>query len=402
MIFLYNILLTIAFPFVYLFMKIKLDKSEIKNRMRINFYGKNTIWIHAASVGEVNAATPLIKNLLSQFENILVTTITTTGKKTAESISNEISVNLLPLDYFSIMQNTFKRINPKIVILIETEFWPNLLYRANINNIPIVIVNGRISENSYPLYKKSKFFWKTPWKAIRAVGAQSEIDANRFRNLNFANVNNTHNLKFCLKLNNFESSEIRKKYNVSKDDFIVVFGSSRPGEEKFLLDSLDKIMIDNLKLFIAPRHLKRIPEIQKIFSEKDAKLLSENKSAKIIIIDKMGILNQFYSICDIAIVGGSFFDFGGHNPLEPAYYAKPIIMGKHFSSCKSSVTELKKRNAIQISENLHDSINYIYSNHNNAIEMGKNAKLTLLDNDSSIMMNMQLIKDILEETVEKK
>ena len=394
--FIYNFVLLILSPLILVILFFKMGKNEFLSHLKISKELHDSIWIHCASVGEVNAAKPLILKLLNMNETVLVTTMTTTGQATANSISQNLTVELIPFDFFFLTKRAFKKINPKIIILIETEFWPNMLHRAKLNNIPIMIINGRISDKSFPSYQKTRFFWKPLWKAIKAVGAQSVEDEKRFQELGFTNVHNTHNLKFSINLKTFDMKKIQSKFHISDNDFVLVFGSSRPGEEKLIHSVLKEIKIDNLKLIIAPRHLKRISEIQEIFKDEDVSLLSENKDSKILIIDEMGILNQAYSICDIAIVGGSFFNFGGHNPLEPAFYAKPIIMGEYFSSCKSSVEELQKMNAISITENLADTINKIYLNEKLAQKMGTNAKIVLAENSKSLQNNIELIFNTLK------
>jgi len=295
------------------------------------------------------------------------------------------------------MKRAFRMLNPELVILVETEFWPNMLNQAKLNNVPVIVVNGRISERTYPKYKRFSFFWKPLWKAVKSVSAQSEHDANRFNSLGFKDVINNQNLKFSLQLPEFERVKTRNKWNFSKNDFVIVFGSSRPGEEKLLKEIIPilKKRIPNLKIIIVPRHLERISEVKEIFKEFNYQLYTELKSnPDIIIVDEMGILTEAYAMSDLAIVGGSFFDFGGHNPLEPAFYGLPIIMGEFYGSCLDSVNKLKQNDAIIISakDELLNNILKIAQNTDYRLTLGKNAKKTLQQNSDSLKKNLEIIE----------
>ncbi len=398
--FFFNIILYIIFVFSIPWMYIRFKREERKMRFGTSIPElKETIWIHAASVGEVNAIKPLIIALLNKFVNktFVLTTMTITGLESAGQIHPKLITTLFPLDFNFIMKRAFLKLNPELIILVETEFWPNMLYQAKRKNVPVVIVNGRISKKAYPKYKRFSFFWKPLWKAVKTVSAQSEPDANRFKSLGFKDVINIHNLKFCLQLPKFERVNIRNKWNFSKNDFIIVFGSSRPGEEKLIKKKIPilKKEISNLKLIVVPRHLERISEVQDIFKEFNYQLYSELKSkTEIIIVDKMGILTEAYAMSDLVIVGGSFFDFGGHNPLEPAFYGLPIIMGEYYSSCLDSVNKLKQNDAIIISskDELLKNILEIAQNPDYRSILGRNAKKTLQQNSDSLKKNLKIIE----------
>ncbi|NQV17191.1 MAG: 3-deoxy-D-manno-octulosonic acid transferase [Armatimonadetes bacterium] len=396
----FNLILSILFIFLLPWMLIRFRREERKMRFGNSIPQlKNCIWIHAASVGEVNAVKSLIIALLNKHVNktFILSTMTNTGLESARQIHPKLITTLFPLDINFIMKKAFRMLNPELVILVETEFWPNMLSIAKRKNIPVLIVNGRISERTYPKYKRLSFFWKPLWKAIKTVSAQSDHDANRFKSLGFNNVIINQNLKFCLQLSEFKREKIRNKWNITKNDFIIVFGSSRPGEEK-LINKIFPILkkeISNLKLIVVPRHLERILEVEGIFKELNYQLYTELKSqTEIIIVDKMGILTEAYAISDLAIVGGSFFDFGGHNPLEPAFYGLPIIMGEFYSSCIDSVNKLKQNEAIIISSKneLQNNILKITQNPDYRSNLGINAKKTLQQNSDSLKKNLEIIE----------
>jgi 3-deoxy-D-manno-octulosonic-acid transferase len=363
---------------------------------RLGFLEKQSksdnIWVHAASVGEVNAAADLIKKI-SEVHSVIVTTMTATGQKRASSLP--VKTFFIPFDCIFMMLRAFKRLQPKAIVLVETEFWPNMLWLAKLRNIPVYIINARLSDSSYKNYSKTRFFWKTPWRAVQAVSAQSEKDARRFQNLGFPQVENNGNLKFSMQLPSYNKTELRKQNGYSEQDFILVWGSSRPGEEDLLREIISQLRskILQLKVIVVPRHLQRLPEVKQILP--DFRLYSQNQTGCDIIVNRMGLLVQFYAMADLAIVGGSFFDFGGHNPLEPAYYGLPIIMGPFFSSCHDSVEKLQKNKAIVISNqsNLKNDIFNLVLNQGKLIEMGANAKKTVIQNNKNLEATLQFLAE---------
>ncbi|MCK4653413.1 MAG: 3-deoxy-D-manno-octulosonic acid transferase, partial [Candidatus Cloacimonetes bacterium] len=352
----YKLMTNLIFYLSYPFILFRLKGRERKERLGhlINKFEKS-IWIHAASVGEVNAIKTLINELLNKYpqKDFVLSTTTATGQDIARKISPKLTAFFFPIDIDFVMKRVFNSINPELIILVETEFWPNMLHIAKKRKIPIILINGRLSDKSFPGYRRFKFFWKPIWKSIVAVNAQSDKDTKRFIGFRFNNVVDTHNLKFCINLPSYKKNKLRKELGYSEDDFILVWGSSRPGEEKLLknvFSSLGK-EIYNFKVIVVPRHLHRLPEIKEIFKDFDYKMYSELKiTSKVLIVDEMGVLNMFYALADVAVVGGSFYNFGGHNPLEPAFYSTPTIIGKYHSSCHDSVDRLNDNNGIIISD----------------------------------------------------
>ncbi|MDO9576864.1 MAG: 3-deoxy-D-manno-octulosonic acid transferase [Candidatus Cloacimonadales bacterium] len=386
----------ISVPFLFL---------KFKGRERKERFGKTKhrfekcVWIHAASVGEVNAVKTLINELLNKYNHtdFLLSTMTKTGQETAKSVSPKLTTVFLPFDVGFIMKRLFKSINPTLIILVETEFWPNMLRIAKKRKIPVVIVNGRISDRSFPKYKNLRIFWKPVWKAVNAVNAQSEKDAQKFKTLKFNDVVNAHNLKFCIDQPRYDKNKLRKELGYSKTDFVLVWGSSRPKEEKLLLKILPELKktIPKLKVIIVPRHLHRNPELKELLKNHDYKLYSELKDVpEILLVNEMGILNTFYALADLAIVGGSFFNYGGHNPLEPAFYGTPMIIGNYYTSCRDSVDRLLENNGIIVSNKdiLNDDILKLYGEMTKTKQMGMNAKHTLENNADSLKMHLERLE----------
>ncbi len=402
--FLYNLLLNLFSPLILIIILFKIGMKELFERTGFQVRPfKKTIWIHAASVGEVNAVETLLKEIVFRYcpnYEIVVTTMTITGLSVIKSKKLPINYFLIPLDFSFFISSFLKRISPKILLIVETELWPNMIFQTAKKKIPIVIINGRLSPKSVINYRKSIFFFRNIISSVSAINAQSNDDADRFKSLNFKNINNCGNLKFSLQLKEFDQVITMKKLGIDSKDFVVVWGSSRPGEEKLILDIYPKLKneIPNLKIIIVPRHLNRIPQVKELFSEIGYSIFSQlqDKNYKILIVDEIGVLIQFYSACDLAIIGGSFFDFGGHNPLEPAFYGKPILIGKFHSSCKESVKELKNNGLDIVSSNeLSNKIIELFNNENLRISMGKKSQEVIGKNQGSIEKNLSLIEKYL-------
>jgi 3-deoxy-D-manno-octulosonic-acid transferase len=400
--FLYNFFLTLGFLFAlpYFFHRFRGTERDFRfGNIHFKCTG-GSIWIHAASVGEVNAVKPLILGLKEKYKGkkIVISTVTATGYEAALKIHPGVAVIIFPFDIKLIMNRVFNLLKPEVILLAEKEFWPNMLLIARKRRVPVILVNAGMTEKSFDKYRRTIFFWRRLWRAISAVNAQSKLDAFRYKELGFKNISVTRNLKFCVHLPIFENA--REDFHLKEADFVIVWGSSRPKEEwlfRSIIASL-KDKIPNLKAIIVPRHLNRLDAIREVFQNEDSQLLSsQNRSAEYLIADKMGVLVKAYSIADIAIVGGSFYEYGGHNPLEPAFYNVPIIMGTHHSHCQDSVDKLRGNAGIIISERkkLAQNVLNLYNDKAVAIKLGRNAKQTLLENADSTEKNIEIIAEYL-------
>jgi 3-deoxy-D-manno-octulosonic-acid transferase len=346
------------------------------------------IWIHAASLGEINAVRSFVLALVDHVpaKEITITTTTVNGLKAAKKLHPEIKAYLSVVDVPSLRAKQFEQIAPKLICIVETEIWPNMLLQAKKSNVPVLFLNARISEKTIRRLKPLKELLSHVGASIKLIMAKSEVDAHRFKQLFDVEIEVAGNLKYALSPQDYPFEETREKWGFQLDDFILCFGSSRPKEEALILDIMPQLLEikPNLKLILAPRHPNRVPEVQKMCADYGTKLMSDDdfdsREAKILIIDRLGFLNQAYSICDLALVGGSFYDFGGHNPMEPAYYGKAIIMGTHHSSCAESVEQLQAAEAIQISDanNLLDTMRPLIESDDRRLKMGRNAKELLV------------------------
>ncbi len=402
----YQILITLLEIIFLLPLSLILLAAKSGQRLGMGIPAKrSSIWFHAASMGEVNALRPLLLKAVEKYgvDRIILTTMTKTGRATARSLSTGITTAYIPLDLPLIMSIFYRKIKPSMIIIMETEFWPQMLFQARQRKVPVILINARLSASSFKKYKITGGFWKIPWQAFRVINSQSEKDDDRFRQLGFKHVRNCGNLKFAISLPGFEVINQRIRFGISLPDFVIVLGSSRPGEEQMIKDIYPELkkQIPNLKLIIVPRHLRRIIEVESIFREDNMILFtnySGNERFEIMIIDKIGLLTEVYSFSDLVIVGGSLTDFGGHNPLEAVFYSKAVIMGQYHSSCLDSVQKLQERAGIIITEpdKLLENILNLFNDRKLRIETGINGHQVLIENSHSLKENLDTIESYLE------
>lgn len=398
-IFLYNVLflisLLIALPFLVIF----LPRKELKMRLGLYDDGQDRgyLWFHCASVGEVNAVKPLLAEIKTKYPHIkiLMTTMTVTGYENAGNTAVIDRATLLPFDMFLLYRQLIKRFMPVALIIVETELWFSLLYTCRLSKIPVGIVNGRISDKSFSNYLFLSRLVRKDFYHVSFAGAQSDEDRERYEHLGFRNVYNTQNLKFCTRLPDYDKQKTRAKWHIGDDDYVIVWGSSRDGEEE-IISSLQRYLrkeIENLKFIVAPRHMKRLPEIKETLKKNRFRLLSEtyNPKEKMIVIDTLGKLVEAYSIADLAVIGGSFVDHGGHNPLEPLNYEVPAIIGEYHSKCRDLVEKLLANQAIVISnrKELYNDILSLSKDREFAEKLGKAGKQTIMKNSCSVQMNLE-------------
>ena len=323
---------------------------------------KNCIWVHAASVGEIVATSPLIKEFRQEFPKspILVSVVTTSGYEMAHRIIKDAdSIIYFPLDLPFVAAHVIRRIHPRVFLNVETELWPNFLKAARELRVPVMMVNGRISEKSVKRYKYLFSILTNMIKTVKLFAMQSPIDANYIKQLGAPEelVIITGNTKFDQTYTDVtaeERSKILRDMGLTNAEGILLAGSSHRKEEVYVLGAFKKIRENHPKarLVIAPRELLRTMEVVHIckkagFTAATRTELQKRPSANedIIILDTIGELGKVYSIGDVIYVGGSLVTHGGHNILEPAAHGKAIIVGHHMENFKDTHALFKNRNA---------------------------------------------------------
>ncbi|MCH9024158.1 MAG: hypothetical protein IH931_02405 [candidate division Zixibacteria bacterium] len=299
------------------------------------------IWIHASSVGETKVATYLTDYLLSHKPDlhIYLSTMTEAGQKVARTIAcKNVATGFLPLDHPLPLSRTLERLKPKIMVITETEIWPNLIEQVSKRNIEIVLVNGRMSDSAFRKYKLARTMFREILMRYQKLFVKTEADKSRFGYFGVMDEQAVvaGDMKFdapLLPRSEGRVLEIRSRIGASESDFLFVCGSTRPGEEQLLLQLAMTLNTDALpiKLVIAPRHIDRIKELQEDLSVSgdSVGLYSEgNLKCSLILVDKMGCLNDLYLAANIAFVGGTLVDIGGHNLLEPVWAGTPVLFGQ--------------------------------------------------------------------------
>jgi 3-deoxy-D-manno-octulosonic-acid transferase len=314
---------------------------------------KRPIWVHAASVGEVFCSIPLLKRIKKEFPHleIVLTTMTRAGNTAAKtSVSEADQVLFFPMDHPLTLRRSIRNIRPSLLLIAETELWPNLLRHCGKMGIPIVLFNGRISEESFRRYLLFKFFFKDCLKHLSLFLMQAEEDRERIVKIGAA-IDKTHvmgNLKFDQSFPSFNEesmAEMSRSLHLRGKETLLIAGSTHSGEEEILLSLFKdlKKTDPSLVLVLAPRHLERLEEIERILKResvlwmrKTSLSMTQNRSGDerkdlpdVILLDTMGELMNLYSLGTLVFIGGSLAPVGGHNPLEPLFFKKCVLLGPH-------------------------------------------------------------------------
>lgn len=303
------------------------------------------VWVHAASVGEVRAAENFLRALPGRFPGVarLLTTTTVNGKELAQRLGLAETVRLAPLDRPGPVSRLIHNVKPKAVVLVETELWPHWIQTLARHRVPVVVINGRISDKAFPLYYRARGLFGPLLSTLARVGVQSPTHASRYIQLGASpqSVVITGNLKFDVPLPDLSRrSALRAAYGFSGNDPVWVAGSTHPGEESTLLDVFTTLRKKHsaLRLVAAPRHAERAGDVARLFSERGfrvcprSRLSSYSGSADVLVLDTVGELSDLYATATVAFVGGSLVPRGGQNPLEPARWGVPTLFGPHMEN----------------------------------------------------------------------
>ena len=329
--------------------------------------GDKVIMYHGVSVGEVIALENLIKKTKETFPDykIVVTTGTKTGQEIAHKKYDNIAdfITYFPFDITICVELFLKKINPTIVLIAETELWPTFASYCKMKNIPLFVINGRISDSTFKSYKFLKGFFKELFKNYTEILTQSEEDRQKFIEIG-APAEKTQvmkNLKFDVK--RIDSNiEIGKGANR-----IIIAGSTHKGEDEIILEAFTKLkkQFSDIKLLLAPRHLTRVNNVKDLTEKTGLKYGFRSKNDTftdndIIILDTLGELSRMYQICDFAFIGGSFNKTGGHNPLEAVVYDKPVISGPSIHNFRDIYWILSRSKAGKVVKTPKELTDYMY------------------------------------------
>ncbi len=301
---------------------------------------RKTLWIHAVSVGETKAAIPFIQLFLKKYpgHHLLITHGTPTGRATSIDIKhNRITRIYLPFDTVDATQRFLNTFKPELGFLLETELWFNLIHQAHQKSIPLYLVNARLSEKSFQLYKKISLLIKPSLQELKGVLAQTSNDAKRFESLGGRNVEVMGNLKFDVtppRDINKKSATLKKHLHL-KNQSVLLIASSRQDEEEMILQSLLKLPIKNLITIFVPRHPQRFKEVELMLKKYRVSFIKRSdkkikaKPYQFILGDSMGEMYSYYNLANIALMGGTILPYGGQNLIESMAMNVPVILGPH-------------------------------------------------------------------------
>ena len=359
--FIYNSIVLLLLPFflVRILFKSIQDKDYASSlHHRLGFYKQNkiqnSIWFHAVSLGEVIASEKIIKKLLES-NDIVLSVTTPTGLRQAKKIyKDKISIIYAPWDFWFFISGVFRSYKPKALIIFETEIWPSMISYSRNKNIPVILCNGRLSDNSLKNYMIFKNFFKKILNKFELIFAQTKNHKENFKSL----IGSDEIIEICGSVKfdiNIKEESLNHAYNC----LFFLASSTHPGEDEIILNAFTKLKesFGDLKLIIVPRHPERANSIKSSFSNQNvkAKILSDtdqiNGEDEIVIFNAIGHLNKLYSIANLAFVGGSMFkETGGHNIIEPAANMCPFIFGPYIYNFEDISQMFLSENAcIQIS-----------------------------------------------------
>lgn len=416
----YTFVIYILAPFVLLrlyFLGFKNQAYRIRWQERFGFFswknsGKAVIWIHAVSVGEVNAARPIVQHLLEQYpeHEILMTTVTPTGAMTLEQhFSNEVCHLYLPYDLPFSVKRFLKIIKPTLLITMETEIWPNLYEYCYRSKIPVLIINARLSEKSSKGYRLVSTLMKETLLKVSVIAAQTSKDAERFISFgaNKDDVIVAGNLKFDVTIPQSiteQAQSLKRYFSVNRPIWIAA--STQEGEEEIVLQAHKRILDQqpDAILILAPRHPDRSDKVASLCDDEKLDYIKRTDQCEfssefnVYILDTLGELQLHYATSQVAFVGGSLVNTGGQNMMEPASLGLPVISGLHTYNF-TEITELLSGEDALIfvsnAEELAKEVSSLLGDANQRHNIGERGRRVIESNKGNINKLVQIIEPYL-------
>ena len=345
------------------------------------------IWIHAVSVGEVLAVSGLVERLHRQFPGyrLMVSTTTDTGQKLARQRFGEQNVFYFPLDFAFAIRPYLKILKPRLVIMAETEFWPNFLRLSHASGARVAVVNARISDRSLPGYRRFKSLLQRVLQQVDLFLTQTEEDQCRLVNIGATKnrVQVSGNLKFDAPEPVAPPllAELKTTLVLENGGPVLICGSTVEGEEEILVPVFEKLFRHNPSalVLLAPRHPERFDSVAALLEQKHIRYVRRSQRAgegiagSVLLLDTIGELSALYALADVAFVGGSLVPRGGHNILEPARYGAAIVVGEHTENFRDIVELFRKQNAVKVTNpsNLKKDLLGLMENESERLALGE-------------------------------
>ncbi|MGH7251556.1 MAG: 3-deoxy-D-manno-octulosonic acid transferase [Nitrospiraceae bacterium] len=447
---LYNVLLVLASPFIFLILLAKKRcRPGLPERLgwfeggpfglfspfgpsgRFGLFRPNrpdrpdrpdapVIWVHAVSLGEVVAAVPLVRLLHSRYPEyrLVVSTVTDTGREAVEQrLAGVAEHRYAPLDFPWVVSRVVERLSPTLFLFVETELWPNLLRALSRRGVPSILVNGRLSSQSFKGYKLVRPFIRRVLETVTFCLMQSERDAERVVALGAdpTRVLRTGNIKFDQPVPGHtgrQESLSRGAINLAEHEELVVAGSTHPGEEEQLLACYQTLLREfpSLVLLLAPRHIERAAAVEAVVRSTGLAALrrsafrelgatsSQHGAPRVVILDTRGELAGVYQHAVLSFVGGTLIPVGGHNLLEPALWSKPVFFGPHTDHC-AEVAELLIRagGAVRVGDGveLAAEMARLLRDRAGLLRVGAAARRVVIENQGAVERSLELIGRVL-------
>jgi 3-deoxy-D-manno-octulosonic-acid transferase len=428
----YDILLFLSIPVIVPFYLLRfLRKGRLRKGIgeRLGFLrgekksllsGHDTIWVHAVSVGETMAARPLLKALKAwnPGHRIVLSTVTETGQGIGESIGDVDLCIYFPFDLRFSVTRLLKSIRPSLIVVVETEIWPNFLRCARMLDIPVVLANGRISDKSFGGYRRFAWVFRSVLPNFSALCMQTEEDARRIVAIGAppTRVSVTKNLKYdlpALIASDERKAELRSTYRIPCGIPVFTAGSTHQGEEESLLPVYRALLDEGRELFLvlAPRHPERADEVSGLLERMGIPFTRRSSLSarardfhrgEALLLDSVGELMGIYSLSDLVFVGGSLAPVGGHNLLEPASVGIPVLFGPHMNNFREIASKILSSAAgVQVTDasQLLSVIRGLLDNPAAREEMGGNGARLLLENRGATERHMEIIRTFFPEKV---
>ncbi len=404
----------------YLYRGVRYGKTRRGVRERLGSYaqdfrsllhGRKVVWVHAVSVGETRAAIPLLKAMRERYPDalLLLSNVTESGREITTGIAEIDYYIFFPFDLRWIVRKALNLIKPDLVVLVETEIWPNFVLEAKRCNIPIVLVNGRISDRSFPRYRMAGKLLLPILDSISAFCMQSEQDSRRIRHLgaSVGRVQVTGNLKFDMHPPELDVDleALRSELKLPENGLVWVAGSTHEGEEKQLIDVYLQLRMICPRLFLVmvPRHPERCRQVQEdlvrlhVPGTLRSTLQTFNRTlqpGEVMIVDTLGEMLKFYALADLVFVGGSLVNIGGHNILEALLLKKPVLYGSHMQNFKEIGRLVKAAHAglqVKNAEDLVRQMRLLIENPAEAQHIGENGYHLLAENRGATQRTLQVL-----------
>lgn len=358
------------------------------------------LWIHAASIGEVQIAKTLISALKEKGETrpVAISTFTLTGFEQAKKEGLE-NVFRMPPDFPLWLNPIFDHLCPSLLIIVEAEMWPSLLCECKLRGIPVLLANGRITQKSTDRYKTFFFFFNWIAENISFFSMRTQKDANRLLSLGVDpdKISIDGNIKFDKLITSADISS-----GMKKESNWVVFGSTRPGDEGPAMEAIIRLHEEyvKLKFVIAPRHIERLQEVKELIRNYGMEFqlhseLRDSSNSRLILLDRLGELNEYYTKACLAFVGGGFNPrFGGQNIIEPASHGLPVVFGRYMNNFEEEARLLiESGGGVQVNNprELYDVLNQLLANREECRHRGERAYETVVNNHGAVEKTIELI-----------